>query len=297
MRRAGIVFLLAVFLGLSAGACADGGNERRARPRERPPAQHKVEEPEDVPLPGSPADAAAVLARVERALRSPATQPRDLARLGWEQQTAYRALGAHAEWVPEVLERLPADVQAIVTANERAWRELAELARQGQPPPGLPDWRIAPPLPAEQLRAYYGEAEAASGIPWAYFASIHLVETRLGRIRGTSSAGAQGPMQFLPATWQRYGQGDINDNRDAILAAARLLQANGAPGDMNRALFRYNNSTRYVDAVQSYAQLMLADERAFLGYYEWQVYYSSARGTFLLPEGYPATPARELSRD
>jgi membrane-bound lytic murein transglycosylase B len=153
---------------------------------------------------------------------------------------------------------------------------------------------VSPP-PVEVLRSYYAEAEAASGVPWAYLASIHLVETRLGRIRGTSSAGAQGPMQFIPETWARYGQGDINDNRDAILAAARLLQANGGPADMSRALFRYNNSNRYVEAVESYAQLMLSDERAFLGYYGWQVYSATTDGTFLLPEGYPDKPARKVS--
>jgi membrane-bound lytic murein transglycosylase B len=146
------------------------------------------------------------------------------------------------------------------------------------------------------LRAYYGEAEAASGIRWAYLAAIHLVETRLGRIQGTSGAGAQGPMQFIPATWARYGQGDINDNHDAILAAARFLQANGGPGDMNRALFRYNNSSQYVAAVESYAQLMLTDERAFLGYHGWQVYSVTTKGMYLLPEGYPRTPARKVNR-
>jgi hypothetical protein len=102
-------------------------------------------------------------------------------------------------------------------------------------------------------------------------------------------------MQFIPETWARYGQGDINDNRDAILAAARLLQANGGPGDMSRALFRYNNSNHYVEAVESYAQLMLSDERAFLGYYQWQVYSATTDGTFLLPEGYPGKPARKIS--
>ncbi len=73
------------------------------------------------------------------------------------------------------------------------------------------------------------------------------------------------------------------------------MQANGAPADMERALNRYNNSILYVDAVQAHAQLMLSDERAFLGYYQWQVYYSTTHGTFLLPEGYPGTPAREVT--
>jgi membrane-bound lytic murein transglycosylase B len=102
-------------------------------------------------------------------------------------------------------------------------------------------------------------------------------------------------MQFISETWARYGQGDINDNHDAILAAARLLQANGAPGDMARALSRYNNSQHYVDAVEAYAQLMLADERAFLGYYNWQVGYATTEGTFVLPEGYPSKAARRVT--
>ena len=36
---------------------------------------------------------------------------------------------------------------------------------------------------------------------------INLVETRFNRLRNNSSAGAQGPMQFMPATWRAYGLG------------------------------------------------------------------------------------------
>jgi hypothetical protein len=284
VRRAALVLALAVAVGCSGGGGGSGGGE--AKP---------VNGPEDIAIPRNPAQTAASLARVERALRAPRTRPTEIGRLGWEQQNAYRALSAHPRWLENVVARLPADVQPIVTANERAGRDLLALGGEGPTPRHLPDWHIVSPPPVEVLRGYYGEAEQASGIPWAYFASIHLVETRLGRIRGTSSAGAQGPMQFIPETWARYGQGDINDNRDAILAAARLLQASGGPGDMSRALFRYNNSNRYVEAVESYAQLMLSDERAFLGYYGWQVYSATTDGTFLLPEGYPDKPARKIS--
>ena len=282
MRRAALVLALVVAVG-----CSGGGGGGKGKP---------VNGPEDIPVPSDAAQAAASLARVERALRAPKTRPTEINRLGREQQNAYRALSVHPRWLEDVVARLPADVQPIVTANERAGRDLQALGGKGPRPRQLPDWHIVSPLPGEVLRAYYGEAEAASGIPWAYLASIHLVETRLGRIRGTSSAGAQGPMQFIPETWERYGQGDINDNHDAILAAARLLQANGGPGDMGRALLRYNNSNRYVDAVESYAQLMLSDERAFLGYYQWQVYSATTDGTFVLPEGYPDKPARKVSR-
>jgi membrane-bound lytic murein transglycosylase B len=50
-------------------------------------------------------------------------------------------------------------------------------------------------------------------------------------------------MQFLPSTWRRYGGGgDINSTRDAVLAAARPLRANGAPARMAAALYAYNHS-------------------------------------------------------
>jgi hypothetical protein len=294
VRRVPLALALAL---VAAVACSgESGDERSGEPkdserarRDRGSTTTAAPGPESVAVPRNAAAAAESLTRVERALRAPDTPPADLARLGWEEQNAYRVLAAHEDWTADVLAEVPGDVAPIVTANERAVRQLARL---NEPQPGLPDWSIAAPPAVEILRSYYAEAEAASGIPWAYFASIHLVETRLGRIRGTSTAGAQGPMQFIPATWERYGQGDINDNRDAILAAARFLQANGAPGDISRALFRYNNSLRYVDAVQAHAQLMLSDERAFLGYFQWQVYYATTDGTFVLPEGYPAQPAR-----
>jgi len=281
VRRAALVLAIVV-----AVACSGGGGGGKAK---------VVDGPDDVAVPSNPAQTAASLAHVERALRAPKTRPAAVDRLGWEQQNAYRALSAHPHWLEDVVARLPTDVQPIVIANERAESDLQALAGEGQRPRHLPDWHIVSPPPVEVLRAYYGEAEASSGIPWAYLGSIHLVETRLGRIRGTSSAGAQGPMQFIPETWARYGQGDINDNHDAILAAARLLQANGGPGDMSRALFRYNTSNRYVEAVESYAQLMLSDERAFLGYYQWQVYSATTKGTFLLPEGYPSKAARRVT--
>lgn len=90
-------------------------------------------------------------------------------------------------------------------------------------------------------------------------------------------------MQFIPTTWDIYGEGgDINDTHDAIHAAARMLRANGAPSNMASALYSYNPSNRYVRAVTLYAEQIAADERAYLGYYHWQVYF----GSRLLPEGF-----------
>jgi len=147
-------------------------------------------------------------------------------------------------------------------------------------------WRIVDPAPLDDLARFYREAETEFGVPWSYLASIHLVETRMGRIRGTSVAGAQGPMQFMPGTWAAYGEGDVNSDRDAIRAAARYLKANGAPANMPNALFRYNNSQRYVRAVTAYAEVMRAEPDAYRGYYGWQVYYQTAYGTYLLPVGW-----------
>ena len=151
-----------------------------------------------------------------------------------------------------------------------------------------PAWRIVAPAPPAELLTYYKEAGQAEGVPWQVLASIHLIETRMGRIRGTSTAGAQGPMQFLPTTWTRYGNGgDINDSRDAIFGAARLLRQNGvAKGDMRAALYSYNHSQHYVNAVLAYADVMKANERAYLGYHAWQVFYRTTTGDILLPVGY-----------
>jgi membrane-bound lytic murein transglycosylase B len=137
-------------------------------------------------------------------------------------------------------------------------------------------------------------AGAEYRIPWPYLAAIELIETRMGRIHGLSSAGAQGPMQFLPATWAEYGRGSINNQLDAILAAARFLAASGGRRRIADALFHYNPSDSYVNAVESYALEMRKDERAFYGYYWWQVLYRTVRGTYLLPVGYPRLRAVRL---
>jgi membrane-bound lytic murein transglycosylase B len=99
-----------------------------------------------------------------------------------------------------------------------------------------------------QLRTYYAEAQRRFGVPWFVLAAVHLVESRMGRIVGHSSADAQGPMQFLPSTWAHYGLGgDVWNNRDAILGAANYLAANGAAdgtdAGLDKALYRYNNDT------------------------------------------------------
>jgi hypothetical protein len=243
-----------------------------------------VASPELIRPPKTPEATAETLTRVERALRGLDRDPGRLRVLGWEQQIAYRVLSNHDDWIAETLAALPDDVKPWVQRNVDA---SAALSRLTPAETQLPDWTVLAPPPAETMRTYYGEAEQASGIPWAYLAAIHFLETRMGRIHGNSSAGAQGPMQFIPSSWAAYGNGgDVNDNRDAILAAGRYLRAAGGPSNMDKAIFAYNHDDGYVTAVKSYAQNMLEHPAAYDGYYQWQVYYRTVDGTFHLPEGW-----------
>jgi energy-coupling factor transporter ATP-binding protein EcfA2 len=208
----------------------------------------------------------------------------ELALAARRQQVAYRAIAAHPEWDADVHARVPQRLQAALDANVDAARQLRALTK---PRPALPPWHIVAPAPRDELLADYHEADRATGVPWAYLAAIHLVETRMGRIRGDSTAGARGPMQFLPSTWAAYGDGgDIESNRDAIFTAARYLKANGAPADMAKAIWNYNHSDRYVRAVTRYAERMLADPAAYAAYWHWDVYYRLASGDVLLPVGW-----------
>ncbi len=181
---------------------------------------------------------------------------------------------------------------AIVDNDRRAAvnRELdaaTQLRVLTKPLPNLPLWRIVAPAPVAELRAAYDAAEKETGIEWQYLAAVNFVETKMGRIRGVSTAGAQGPMQFLPSTWKSFGKGgDIENNADAIAAAGRFLKAKGGPANMRKALFRYNNSNRYVNAVMAYAKNMKDDPALLADYHAWQVIYRWAPGDVVLQEGY-----------
>ena len=155
-------------------------------------------------------------------------------------------------------------------------RELQELVRDlaARPKVVKPTLALLPgpvrPEPLAELDAHYREAERRYGIGAHYLAAINLVETKFGRVKSKSTAGARGPMQFIPSSWKIYGEGgDIGDPRDAILAAARLLRANGAPRSYPRALYAYNPSRLYVAAVRAYARLIARSGHAVHYLYAW----------------------------
>jgi membrane-bound lytic murein transglycosylase B len=239
-----------------------------------------------VTRPRTAGEAARALVWAERVIADEEAPTRALVRAARQQQLVYRELGAHPGWDARVLAGVPRPLRAVVRDNVASRREFRAL--HSVLSDTLPTWRIVEPAPAEELLRYYKRGERAFGIGWEYLAAINLVETGMGRIRGTSVAGAQGPMQFLPTTWARWGRGDINDPRDAILAAARYLAHNGGarPARLDEALFRYNNSSHYVRGVTHLARVMERRPRAYYGYYHWDVYYLTTRGDVRLPVGY-----------
>lgn len=241
------------------------------------------------PEPTDPVVLADDLVAAEQALHDPSSADAALSDAAHRQQAAYRALGKHPEWDAVVRPRIPQPLLDGYDRNVDARRQLTALVA-GEATPTLPAWRIVAPAPADELLGYYREAEAATGVGWNYLAAINLVETTFGRVVGASSADARGPMQFLPATFARYGDGgDIFAPHDAIMAAGRYLAANGFAADPGRAVFAYNHSDRYVRAVSDYAAVIGSDPAAFPSYHRWDVYYRTTSGDVLLPIGYAET--------
>jgi hypothetical protein len=126
-----------------------------------------------------------------------------------------------------------------------------------------------PPRPG-QIGSYLQlfQASAVKYCPqmsWTVLAAIGQIESADGQNMGPSSAGALGPMQFLPSTWAEWGisgfgpQGppDIMDPFDAVPSAARMLCADGASSGtqsgLRHAIFAYNHADWYVNEVLALA--------------------------------------------
>jgi membrane-bound lytic murein transglycosylase B len=274
-----------IVLALALGGCAGGDSSPAGDAPDAPGAEHPPAA--DAAIPRDPAALAARLTSTQRALDQaidawrehgdPASgdPPEDVTLYALDQQRIHRLLGSRPRLATAVLARLPGRVAAHALATIRSRRKLAPLAT----PRARQRFRTGPAEPAGVLLRHYREAQRRFGVSWNVLAAVNLVESAFGRMRNSSTAGAQGPMQFIPPTWAAYGMGgDIQDPHDAILGAANYLHANGAPGDYRSALYHYNPSSLYVDAVLAYAGRIRRDARNFFSYYAWQVFVRTPDG-------------------
>ena len=119
------------------------------------------------------------------------------------------------------------------------------------------------PLPKKEYIKLYKESARKYGFgsDWYVLAAVGKVESDHGQNMGPSSAGAMGPMQFLPSTWETSGvdgngdgKANVMDPRDAIPAAAGYLKEGGAPRDWYAALYSYNHADWYVKKVFAVAE-------------------------------------------
>jgi membrane-bound lytic murein transglycosylase B len=212
---------------------------------------------------------------IGRWLRARGAPPKNVVLYALYQQRLYRLLARDERLATATLARLPDPLAKAARDFLRAHRGLYRLT----PPIASRKIKVGPAPPAHTLLAYYREAQRRFRVSWNVLAAVHFVESKFGKLRSASAAGAQGPMQFLRATWRAYGLGgNVHDAHDAIIGAANYLRASGAPRDLRRALYAYNHSTSYVDAVLRYARRISADRTTFFALYNWQVFVKTPTG-------------------
>lgn len=119
--------------------------------------------------------------------------------------------------------------------------------------------------PSNYLQLFQESAAAyCPGLSWTVLAAIGQIESADGQNVGPSTAGALGPMQFLPSTWAAWGidgfgdtgAPDVMNPFDAVPSAARMLCADGATSGgagLRQAIFDYNHANWYVDEVLTLA--------------------------------------------
>jgi soluble lytic murein transglycosylase-like protein len=193
-------------------------------------------------------------------------------RFARDRQVVLRRLGHSTQAAAAVVRIAPAERDDVL-----ARLDLQRLAAGS--PPLKTRIRVRPAPSATKLRDWYDEAQRRFQVRWQLLAAVNFVESAFGKVQNVSTAGAQGPMQFLPATWRAYGLGgDVHNPHDAILGAANYLRANGATHDERAALYHYNHSSLYVDAVLHYAHRITHVTDAFAEYYVWDVYARTPSG-------------------
>ncbi|WOV89186.1 lytic transglycosylase domain-containing protein [Sporosarcina oncorhynchi] len=151
----------------------------------------------------------------------------------------------------------------------------------------LQERHTATTIPEEYIPIYQAAADEYN-IPWTLLAAHHRIETRFSTMDSLlSPAGAEGHMQFMPCTFvgwsypgcdglgkgnileadktdpaviKKYGGYGVDANgdgiadpydiEDAIFSAANYLSKSGAAdGNIEKAIFHYNHSEKYVEDI------------------------------------------------
>jgi membrane-bound lytic murein transglycosylase B len=269
---------LALLIALVAVACGAGEPAAPVAPGVPGPKQH---------VPRDPAVLAATLTGNRRALHraidrwrsrgdpSHGPAPKEVVLRALYHQRIHILLSDRPRLARATIRRLPRSLAAEardLVAARRALVRLTTLTPRRR-------FRTGAALPPARLLRYYRQAERRFGVSRTVLAAVNLVETGFDRLRSPSTAGAQGPMQFLPATWRAYGLGgDVHDPHDAILGAANYLHASGAPASYRRALYSYNPSALYVSAVLHYARAMRRGVDTYYTLQNWQVFVRTTHG-------------------
>jgi membrane-bound lytic murein transglycosylase B len=174
-------------------------------------------------------------------------------------QEAYQRLDALLTEQQEILGSLDAEARRLAKAERLEDQIAAQRAAASAAAGTASSGATAGGIPRAYLTLYRSAATTCPGLGWPVLAAIGQVESGHGTNVGPSSAGAMGPMQFLPSTFAAYavdgngdGVADIWNPADAIYSAARYLCANGAgvgPRALYNAIWHYNHADWYVQMV------------------------------------------------
>ncbi|HUZ44639.1 MAG TPA: transglycosylase SLT domain-containing protein [Acidimicrobiales bacterium] len=159
---------------------------------------------------------------------------------------------------------------ALALGTGLGWADVQAVPAGADPPApaaaGIPTEGPVGAIPPAMLGLYVEAAPGTcAGLPWPVLAAIGTLESDNGTSEapgvqwGANFAGAEGVMQFEPATFAEYSRpvpaGGADppspyDATDSVWAAARLLCADGAgAGDLPAAIYAYNHSAAYVTEV------------------------------------------------
>jgi Transglycosylase SLT domain len=174
-------------------------------------------------------------------------------------QAAYEQLDGLLSEQEQVLQTLDDEARRLAKAERLEAQIAAERAAAAAAASSASGTATAGGIPTAYLALYRSAATTCPGLGWPVLAAIGQVESGHGTNVGPSSAGAMGPMQFLPSTFDAYavdgngdGVTDIWNPADSIFSAARYLCANGAgsgPRGLYNAIWHYNHVDWYVQMV------------------------------------------------